>query len=554
MKNYLIIIAVFLAVSIQAQTIESVIKAKPFDISGSIGGNLGLYSVDGIDERTSPFQYGLSARLTFKIYGISIPLYASIRDNTFNYGGSFNRLRITPQYKWVKVHLGDTYLKFNPYTLNGRTVNGYGVTLTPGNFRFSALRGRVEDLRSFQDSLQLGTTFVPTYTRRVNALSIGFGSSSTYFDLYAVNSADQLDSLNGEVVLEDFTRQSNTAFGSTLAIKIAQGLRFRTNFGISLQTQNLDSFGDNTTVGNNGFSGSIVEANITSRLLYAGDVGLNYSNRLFSLNGKVKYIQPFYQPLTVAFINSDILNYTIGGSTGFFKRKLNISGNIGIQKNNLTGSKLSTTNSVIANLAANFRLGKSVSGTFTYTNFAQDFEARLIQINDLFTYAVNSNVLSGSMRYSLKRGDVNYRVSLRGGRNGFITVSDAEESLVQYDSWNTGLTLGRTNSVSDFSINSTISYRKYNRETGTLANYGGRISLSKGFLDSKLKLTANSSFIFNDRDELREGTTFRNGLAISYSLDKKGNIGLRANQIRRSSAITSDFTELRGALQYQYTF
>jgi len=539
---------------LQAQTIESIVKAKPFDISGSIGGNLGLYSVDGIEARTSPFQYGLTARLTFKVYGVSIPLYASIRDNTYNYGGSFQRLRISPEYKWVKLHIGDTYLKFNPYTLNGRTVNGYGISLTPGKFRFSALRGKIEDLRSYQDSLLLGTTFTPTYSRKVNAISLGFGTSSTFFDLYAVNSSDKLDSLNGEVLLEEYTRQSNTVVGSTLALKVAKGLRFRTNFGVSVQTDNLDSFGDNTTYGNNALTGNLAETNFSSRLMYAGDVGLTYAHRLFSVNGKVKYIQPYFQPLTVAFLNSDILNYTIGGSTGFFKRRLNISGSVGIQKNNLSGQKLSTSRNFIMNLASNFKLSKSINGTFTYTNFTQDFEARLIQINDLYTYAVNSNVLTGSLRYTIKSGNTNYRISVRGGSNGFVTVDDSEESLVAYDSWNSGITIGRNDTDINLNITSSLTYRKYNRASGTLANYGIRLNASKGFMDSKLIFNANTSFIYNDRDDLREGTTWRNGVSANYRLDKQSNIGLRLNQIKRISTISNDFSELRTGIQYQYSF
>jgi len=171
MKNLLLLfLCVLTIVCADAQSIENIIKAKPFAVSGSIGGNMGLYSVSGIDQRTSPFQYGLSARLNFSIYSFSIPVYASIRDNTFNYGGTFSRFRINPQYKWVKLHIGDTYMRFNPYTLSGRTVKGYGIELTPGKLRFRFLDGKVEDLRSYTDSLQLGTTFQPTYSRNVTAL------------------------------------------------------------------------------------------------------------------------------------------------------------------------------------------------------------------------------------------------------------------------------------------------------------------------------------------------------------------------------------------------
>lgn len=537
-----------------AQSIENIIKSDPFKVTGSIGGNVGLYSVSGIDQRTSPFQYGLSARLNFNIYSFSIPVYASIRDNTFNYGGTFSRFRINPQYKWVKLHIGDTYMKFNPYTLSGRTVKGYGVELTPGKFRFRFLKGKVEDLRSYTDSLQLGTTFTPTYSRKVTAVALGYGSSSTYIDLYGVTSADRLDSLNGEKINTDFTRMSNTVLGSTFALRIMKGLSLRSNVGLSFQTENLDSPGENTTIGGNPISGNLVEANLSSNVTYAGDIGLNYSNRLFSLNGRVKYIQPYFQPLTVAFLNTDIINYTIGGSTGFFRRRLNVSGSIGIQRNNLTGRKLSTSNNLITNIAANFRLGKGFSGTLTYSNFTQDYEARLIQINDLYTYAISSSVAAASLNYTIKRGNMNYKVGIKGGQNDFLTVDDQETDLSAYDSWNGGVNFGVSNPEKFTSINSSVTYRKYNRQTSTSANYGLRLSGNKGFYENKLRLNINTAFSYNDRDGLREGNTWRNGVALMYKLNKKSNLALRLNHIRRTSSIRSNFTEYRSGVQYLHSF
>ena len=555
MKKILLIFCIGISiVSLRAQTIESVIKAKPFEVSGSLGGNLGLYSVSGIDERTSPFQYGLSARLTFKIYSFSVPVYASIRDNSFNYGGSYSRFRINPQYKWVKLHLGDTYMNFSPYTLSGRTVKGYGIELTPGNFRLKFVKGKMEDLRSYTDTLRLGTTFVPTYKRQVTALGIGYGSRSTYVDLYAVNTADRLDSLNGEQVIDGYTRKSNTVLGSAVAVRLGKSISVKSNIGLSLQTDNLDSFGENTTVGENPISGSLLEGNISSDLTYAGDVSIGYNNRLFSLNGKVKYIQPYYQPLTVAFINSDIINYTIGGSTSLFKRKLNLIGSIGVQRNNLTGSKLSTANNLITTLAANFRLSKKLSGTINYSNFTQDYEARLIQINDLYTYAINNNVATASLRYVIKKGDKNYKIGVTGGRNSFLTVDDSEENLNAYDSYNGAFSVGMNNTERHTNIRTSITYRKYNRELNNSANYGMRINLSKVFRENLLRTSFNTAFVYNDRDGLREGTTFRNGLTITYNLKEKSNISLRLNHIRRTSTVRSNFSEYRSTIQYSYRF
>lgn len=555
MKNLIAFLFIaFLAGNSFGQDVGQLFDAKPFEVKGSLGGNLGLYSVSGVEDRTSPYQYGLSARLNFRFYGFSIPVYAAIRDNSFNYGSSFSRIRINPQYKWIKLHLGDAYINFNPYTLNGRTVSGYGVELTPGRLRFKFLKGKVEDLRSYVDSLQLGTVLVPTYSRNVTAVSLGFGSSAIYLDVYGVKSEDRLDSLNGEVVLEDYTRQSNTVVGSTLALRLAGNLSLRSNFGLSFQTENLDSYGDNTIVGSNGVSGNLLEGNISSKLTYAGDIGVNFTHRAFSLNGRIKYIQPYFQPLTVAFINSDVIHYTIGGSTSLFNRRVNLMANVGVQQNNLSGTKLSTSNNLIINLAANFRISKQLTGSVNFSNFTQDFQAKLIQINDLYTYAISSKVANAALRYSFDHRGLNYRISLRGGRNNFFTVSDTEEELSAYSSWNSTLTFGLGDRDKDYQINTSVSYRAYDRESSSSTNYGLRLNVKKGFADGKIKLGYTSAYILNDREGLREGYTLRNGLDASYKLNDRSNMGLVLNHIKRSSTIRVSFSEVRAGLRYYYNF
>ncbi|MEE9438497.1 MAG: hypothetical protein V3V14_05815, partial [Saprospiraceae bacterium] len=445
-------------------------------------------------------------------------------------------------------------MKFNPYTLAGRTVRGYGVELTPGKLRFKFIKGKIEDLRAYRDTLELGTNYVPTYARKMTGVSFGFGSRSTYFDLYGVKSEDTLDSLNGEKILEDYSRKSNTVLGSTFSLKISKNIRLRSNFGASFQTENLDSYGENTIVGSNSLTNNLVEANLSSTFTYAGDVALNYSSKLFSLNTKVKYIQPYFQPLTVAYVNTDIINYTIGGSTSFFKHRLNLMGSVGVQKNNLTGNKLSTSNNLILNLIANFKLSKGLSGTVNYTNFTQDYEARIIQINDLYTYAITSNVKAFSLRYSFGRGDNRYNTTFRIGQNDFVTIDDSEEELGAYDSWNSSINIALNNKEQNFRLSTSLTYRKYDRQSNSTSNYGIRINGNKGFFDDLIKLNVNTGYAFNDLNGYREGRTWRIGIVASYKLNDKSNLSLRLNHISRNSSVRSDFSEYRTGLQYLYSF
>lgn len=537
-----------------SQDITRFKNAKPFEISGAIGGNVGAYSVTGLDNRASPFRYGLTARLNVKIYSIDLPIYATLRDHSFNYGSSFSRIRINPQYKWVKLHIGDVFMNFNRYTLSGRTVRGLGVELTPGKFRLKTLYGKIEDLRSFSDTLLLGTTFMPTYSRRLAALGVGFGSNSSFFDIYAVRTWDNIDSLNGRPLDEQIRRQSNTVAGSTLRIRFGPHVSLQSNFGLSFLTENLDSFGENFVVGSNGLTSNLLEGNLSSSLTYAGDVGLNYTGRLFSLNGSVQYVQPYYQPLSVAFINTDLINYTIGGSLSLFRRAVNLTGSIGIQSNNLTGTKISTSNHIIGNLAANIRFSKAWSANLNYFNFSQDFQAQLIQIDDLYTYAVSNNIATGAIRHTFKQQDIQYTTVLRGGRNNFYTIDDNEVEQGAYSSFNSGLDFSMYDPGLELRLSGGISYRNYLRENSSLANYGIRVSVRKGWFENKLSGQFISNFFLNDNRGRREGFTYRNTLGGDYKINPSSTVGLHFNQIYRTSSIRNNFSEFRADLRYIYQF
>ncbi len=537
-----------------AQDIDRIIKSKPFEMTGAIGGNVGYYGVRGIDARTSPFRYGITARLNIKIYSFDIPIYATLRDHSFNYGGSFSRFRINPSYKWVKLHIGDVFMNFNRYTLSGRTVRGVGVELTPGKFRFKALYGKIEDLRSFSDTLLLGTNFNPTYSRRLAALGIGFGTASTHFDVFAVRTWDNLDSLNGEQINEKITRQSNTVAGSVLKLRLGRSISFQTNFGLSFLTTNLDSYGENFVIGQNGITNNLVEGNLSSTFSYAGDVGLTYSAKFFSINGNVQYIQPYYQPLSVAFINSDILNYTVGGSLSLFERKLNLTGSVGVQSNNLTQTKLSTSNHIIANIAANIRISKQWSVNINYFNFAQDFTAQLVQIEDIYSFAISNNIATASLKNNFRKGNLAYSTSISGGRNNFYTVDNNELEQGSYLSYNGSLDFSIFNSESNFRVSSGISYRTYERENSTTSNYGVRMMVRKGWFDNKLSGNLNSNFSFNDNQGKREGFTIRNSVGADYKINKASSVGIILSQISRNSTIRNNFSEIRTDLRYIYQF
>jgi len=546
MKNIFFALSIFLcsAQSVYSQNLESHIKAKPFEFSGAFAGNAGLSTISGNEsDRTSPFHYGFTARLNFKIYGISTPLYLSYRDHSFSYGATLYKLRLNPQYKWIKLHIGDTFMKFNPYTLAGRNVRGYGVELTPGKFRFRALTGKIKDLNAFRDTLAFGIEEVETFTRRTLAANIGYGKGGNSIDLYAVQSKDP-DSLEVSQI-DGADRVENLVLGASLRIKPTKTFNIQANAGFSALTD-LEVFDDTETR-------NLISYNSSTNYTYAGDVSAGLKVNRANLTAKVKYIQAFFDPLTTQYINNDLINYTFGLSLPMAKNRIYFSSSIGLQNNNLTGTKASTANRVILNLLTNIRLTKTLITNFRFTNFQQDYTAELVDFGDEFNYVVTNRNMMGALKYNSSHPSHSLSLALNIGRQTFNNVSD-ELINNQYQSLNGRFNIGLNFKEQNFNIVTGATYRNYNNDFSENDNYGATLRLTKKLSDKKLTVAYRSAYVLTYQGGKKNGNTLRNNARFSYRVDQKKSLNLQIGHIVRNTPFSTSFKELRSNLSFNTNF
>jgi len=432
MKTPLLLILLIFGVSLHAQDLEQIKLRSPVQFSGSFSANAGLSSIsNGLEDRTSPYFYSLNTRFTLSWNNLRMPFYLALRDHSFNYGATTPRFRFNPRYKWAELQVGDVFMSFNQYTLAQRNMRGAAIKLTPGKFRFQALYGKMQELNSFRDTLLLGVTDLEVFSNKVLGLGIGFGTNSSHLDLYILKSWTDIDS-------SDFTnsilpRQDNVIVGSTGKIRLSRALRVQYNFGLSALTFDRDAIGNSRQIGENGLTGSLFDLNNSSGANYAGDVSINYSQGKFGVNGKVTYIQPFYQPLTVAYINSDVLNYTVGSYVSLLSNKLYINGSVGIQQSNVSGVDAFTTNRFIFNLMTNAKLHKNLTANLALNNFSQGLQARLVNIEDLYTYAVTNRLRTLTLTHTLPSDLRTWTNRLSVGTSSLTTNADNEDVAEGYD-------------------------------------------------------------------------------------------------------------------------
>lgn len=553
MKYFFTLIMIGICISSAfCQDIEKIKIKSPIKINGAVSANAGLSSISNGDDRTSPYSYSLNTRLSMTWNHLKMPFYFSIRDHSFNYGVTTPRFRINPKYKWAELQLGDVFMRFNRYTLSQRNMRGVGVKLNPGKFRFQAVYGQMQELNSFQDTLRLGISNQEVFSNQVMGLALGYGKRSSYFDIYLLKAWTDIDSIS--FTHPDLTRRDNLLVGSTAKVKILKGLYFQTNVGVSALTNDLQAIGDNTSVAANSVTGSLLEVNASTGAHYAGDVSLRYSRGVFGLNGKVSYVQAFYQPLTVAYINSDVLNYTVGSHVSLWRNKVYVNGRIGIQQNNLSDIDNFTTNRLIYSLLSNVKLHRSLTATVTYNNFSQSLTTNLVNINDKYTYAVNNRVSNISFTHQLSsdRRDITNLLSI--GATNFTTANDNETNTtsydVQYARWNGDFMI----KALKLSILAGLNIQQYDSDQDINQNYGATLGLGKQFFDERLRLELRNNFNYLDQGPYREGTSLISNFATNYKVGERSTLLFNVQRMARRSVLQTDFTEYRTRISYQYRF
>ncbi len=560
-KNILLFSAMLFSVALGAQDVEKTLsdikelkEKEPFEVSGTVQANGGFFASNQDNPYlNSPYSYGLSARTNFRIYGFNFPLYISFRDHSFDYGSSLKRIKFNPRYKWAKLHLGDTYMRFNKYTLGGRNVRGAGIELNPGLFRFKALYGKIQDLRSFQDTVQnLGAVETITFSRKIAGLGVGIGKENTNFDLYAVKTWDDKNSFSG---FAGIPPQDNFVTGSSLRIGITERIKFQMNVGVSLFTGDTDvpDFSNNKLL-ENPVTDEVLEVNYTSNLSYAGDAKVNFRFSGFNFGVGVGYIQPFYRPLSIAYINTDVLDYKLSFAGRFFGSRLMISSNVGIQQNNLTDIKLTTSNRFIGSLVASLRPAEGLNITGTYSNFQQSFETIIVNLGDRYAYAVSNGILSLSGSYGFGDDNRRYNVSVSGGTTSFNLINENDAGLNNVNSTMNGNAAFSVNFIPlDMQTTIGLQYSAFDAEQAR-SNYGLNARIGKALFDKKLRLNIDTYFNYNDIEDLRAAWNLRSNLNVSYAVNKSQFLSLGLSHIFKKSQLLDNLDDYRGNLGYRLKF
>jgi hypothetical protein len=549
-----------------AQNLEAIRSEKPLHFSGGLSLSQIGYSVNGIAARRDPYNYFLSGSLVTELYGMSIPLSFMLSNQNNSFQQPFNQFGLTPTFKAFTGHLGYASMTFSPYTLNGHIFMGVGADYKPttSKFSISAMYGRL------QKAVQADTTDqnnVPSFRRMAYGLKLGYDHQGDFVHLIAFRAADEPGSLtyipnDGSLLPEQnlvLSIQAGKRLGPISITGEMAGSAI--NRDARLQKSELES--------KNVFSytGPLFEHTDASEYYNAYRTNINYNGELFTVGVGYERIDPGYRTLGAYYFNNDLRNITLNASTRLLQDKLNISGNVGTQRNNLDNQETNDMSRFVGSVNVAYapshklNLSASYSSFNTYTVIRSAFTA-INQVTptanlDTLNYTQISQSTSMSASYNASNNPNVMRMLIVNMSYQQATDKQAGEIQDTGSRFING-NVAYSHQVSSLGAGFTLAVNTNFSTAGDLksSTLGPTVGINKSLLKKKMQTSLTVSYNTQLINEQRNNNVTNIRLTSGYRISKHHNVSLSGIVLDKTIIEESspDFTEYTVTLGYNYNF
>lgn len=557
---------ILITCTLSAQNVDigSVGKGKALKISGGVSANSIFYNTSQSNSRES-FTYFLQGNLNIGFYQFNMPISYSYSNQgsqlDYQVPFKFNRLSLHPKYKWIQAHIGDVSMSFSPYTLSGHQFTGGGLELTPkGDFKISVMGGRL--LKATEDDDDART--IPAFSRLGYGAKLGLEKEKYSIGIIGFYAKDAIKSL---VIVPDdkgITPKENLVLSIDGSYKFSKNLEFKGEYASTAITQDLRAV--ETSENGQGLAGLFFRNRGSTAYFTALKAAFDYRIGKSAVGIGYERIDPGYQTLGAYFFNNDFENITLNTSTALFKDKVNISFNIGYQRDDLEKQKEQATSRTVGAVNLNFTASEKLSVTASYSNFSTFTNAKVNQfdvinddnlldnVSDALDYKQLSQNANIGINYVIsKEEDKQQKLSLNyaladvsNEQGGIVRIGDAST----FHNVNTSYTIGfpKKNMNITAAINGTVN--TIGREDAT--TWGPTVSVNKKFFDKKLNTGFAASY---NTSEHQSGTTSITNFRAnaSYVYLEKHNFNLNAIQLFKALP-SGNNQELTITFGYNYTF
>lgn len=539
-----------------AQDIEKIGKEKFITIKGGVNAGAGFVE-PGNHTATDPMMVNLSGNLDINLLGIidaPFSIYLSSKNKTFQQP-SFSQFGLSPRYKSVTAHVGYRNLSFTPYTLSGMTFLGGGMEYAPkdGPFRIILMSGRLRKEISTGDGAYYNP---PGYERWGGGAFVNVGSRDHQYGLALFRAWDKVRQL----IQQDsgfINPQENLVIGLNTSQNIAGKITFSADYTISMITAN--TFAEPGSEQRLRLPDFLIQTNASTHK--AGALNLKAGTNIgqTSLSLVYRRIDPGFASFGCSYVSTDLQEWLAEFSTGISANKISITGELGVERNNLSRLQSSTTKRVIGSVNLNFTAGRNMTGSLNYSNFSSSSNPGIVQLADSFRYIQTTRNIAGSLNYSFP-GDV--QKSMAG-----LTFSLQDASTLNYfgteketdgnQFYSAALFMRTSFTNSKLSLTGNFNWSSFVMREGNVLSAGPSLTCGKTFLQDKMAATANYGYSLS-RETGRNITIHSFRATFAYKAGKAGTFNLYSAIIFRRSgnepAGRSDGPEIRTTISYAYSF
>lgn len=549
MMKYTLLLSVLLCTAAFGQTLDKIGSKDMVTVSGGLNYSANFYDAYGKELNRDPFNWVLGGNVNVNILEVSLPFTFTFTNQGGAYTQPFNFVALHPSYKKFKSHIGNISMSLSPYSLTGIMVAGGGLEYAPGKWKFQAIGGRFRKRIEYIPELDNLQTMA--YTRWGGGISIGYDNNGFGFQFITMKAWDDPNSLTFLPEKATIRPQDNVVSSLKLKGTIFKGLTAEGEIATSLVTRDRTSVDAITEKSLVNTLSPLVNGNLSTSLYTAANGTLSYRWKSYSIGTKYERIDPGYTTLGGLYFNNDLENFTITPTAAFFKGKLNMNLNVGIQRNNLDNTAANATNRWVGTIGLSGAPIKNWTVSANYSNFSS-FSRRNPAADPFYNpigdtlnyYQLSSN---GSFNTSYSFGE---KVKQSFALNASLSVSqnitgrldNAAAFGMNVDGVNAtgpvqvltgmfGHTLGFT--TSKWNVGWTVNATQSEAVGNTSVYAGPGLNCSKAFTEKKLNLSTGLIYNQNYLNDVLTNHILNARAGLSYSpewWDKKyGKLSMALN-------------------------
>lgn len=566
MKNFLGVLFFMIALPMQAQQLDQLGKKGGIKVNGGVGLSNNFYVADGISGRLNPYSYVLSGNVNISIYGFSLPFSFTFSNQNFAYRQPFNIYGLSPTYKKFTFHAGYRNLSFSPYTLNGHNFLGGGVEYRGDAITVTAMSGRLLKGVQFDTA---NRNVLPSYQRWGGGVKLNYRMGADEVSLisfYARDNVKSIDSMPPETGLRP---QENLVWSLGGKKVLFEKLVIQAEGARSAWTRDVTS--ESISKRGSLLSNLYFIPWKQSTVVYnAFKANATYDFSFMTIGAGYERVDPEYQTLGAYFFNNDLENITLNFSASFFKKKVSLSANGGLQRDDLENTKASAMKRKVGSATLGIVPGKRLSVNLAYSNFYSFMNIKPVDVQflqgsqfaqiDTLNFTQISQTVNGSVNYKISEND---NVSRSININASLMSSSTRQGRADQGNsmLNSSLVLSQMWKKSGFNLGINTNANQTSYEMGDNLFVGAGVNAGLPIFRKKVRVTFGASINQNFENSKVVARLFAVNNNYSFRLGKHHSLNASMRYSGRAKLdeatlgrYNNTFNEFMGAVGYNYTF